>query len=127
MMATPRAFRARIRVEQAQRLVFGQRGGRLVENEQPGVLGQGARDDDELLRGKVERGHRRRRVDVEAEIRERLAGARAGARATSIMPQRVGSSLSEMFSATVRSGTTLTSCGTSATPAASASATSAGR
>ena len=46
--------------------------------------------------------------------------ARRSRSATSIMPQRVGSSLRVMFSATVRSGTTLTSCGTSATPAASA-------
>ena len=49
--------------------------------------------------------------------------ARRSRPGTSIMPQRVGSSFSIRFSATLRSGTTLTSCGTSATPAASAAAT----
>ena len=53
--------------------------------------------------------------------------ARRSRPATSIMPQRVGSSLRVRFSATLRSGTTLTSCGTSATPAASAAATPEGR
>ena len=70
--------------------------------------------------------HRRVGIDVEAEVGERLRGRGAAGSATSIMPQRVGSSFSIMFSATVRSGTTLTSCGTSATPAASAAATPAG-
>ena len=50
-----------------------------------------------------------------------------GINGASTKPNRDGSALRYMFSATVMSGTTFTSCGTSATPAASASATLAGR
>ena len=90
------------------------------------VLGQRARDDDELLGREIERSHLRLRVDVELEVAERLARSRQPP-AASIKPQRVGSALRQMFSATVISGTTLISCGTSATPARSASAALAGR
>ena len=52
--------------------------------------------------------------------------ARTWSSSRSTNPNRVGSLLRNMFSATVRSGTTLTSCGISTTPAASAAATFAG-
>ena len=51
------------------------------------------------------------RVDVEHRNRASAAPGAAQPRAASIRPQRVGSLLRNMFSATVRSGTTLTSCG----------------
>ena len=53
----------------------GQRRGRLVENEEARILGKRASDDDELLRGKVERGHQGTRIDIEAEIGQRFARA----------------------------------------------------
>ena len=75
MMATPARLQRPHALEQPQRFTFGQRGGRLVEDEQPGLLGQRAGDDDELLRGEVERRHRRIRIDIEPKVGERRLGA----------------------------------------------------
>ena len=75
MIATPRAFSARIRSNSRMRLVLGQRRGRLVEDQQPRPLGQRPGDDHELLRREIERAHRRRRIEVEVEVGERLPGA----------------------------------------------------
>ena len=58
MMATPRALSARMRSNSRADSVLGQRRGRLVEDEQPGLLGERPGDDDQLLGGKIERRHR---------------------------------------------------------------------
>ena len=80
-------------VEQALRLVLGQRRGRLVEDEQPRPLGQRAGDDHELLawRGRASPSAR---PGSRSRPKSRSAWrARRSRPGTSIRPQRVGSSL----------------------------------
>ncbi len=57
--------------EQALGLVIGEGGRRLVQDQHAGLLRQGAGDDHELLRGEIERAHRRPRIDGERELTQR--------------------------------------------------------
>ena len=81
MIATPRAFSARSRSNSRCDLVLGQRRGRLVEDQQPRLLGERPGDHDELLGGKIERGHRR-------AAGRRRARSRASARLAPRQPRR---------------------------------------
>ena len=77
-----------MRSNRRARLVLGQRRRRLVEDQQPRLLGERPGDDHQLLRGEVERAHRRGGVEVEAEGVERLAGAAQPARDVDHPPAR---------------------------------------
>ena len=57
-------------VEEAHGLLLGQRCRRLVEDEEPSLFGQRARNHDELLRREVERRHWDIRINVEFEFRD---------------------------------------------------------
>ena len=120
--ATPRALRRAQPIEQPLRLASGQRRSRLIEDQQSDLLGEGPRDQDQLLGGEVERSHLGLRLGIDAEVGEG-AGRLGVAQVWSTNPNRDGSAPRYMFCATVRSGQTLTSCGTIAMPARSASAT----
>ena len=93
--------------EEALRLVMGERGGRLVEDQQPGRSRQGAGDLDDLPLADAQRRHESTRVDVDVELLEDLAGPSIDARASRRRPNRLGSRPSEMFSATVSVGRVL--------------------
>jgi hypothetical protein len=56
------------RREQVRRLPPGQGGGRLVQDEDAAIEGQGARDLQELLLGRAERGHFRFRAHRDVQI-----------------------------------------------------------
>ena len=105
MTAVPRVAQAADDAEQLLRLGRRQRRGRLVEDQQPQVGGQRPGDLDELQLGHRKPGDQRPRVDRDAELPERVAGARRTSRCGRPCRAAVsGGSPIAMFSATSRCG-----------------------
>ena len=105
MMPTPCAAQQRDHLEEAVHLAVGERRGRLVQDQDPGVGADGLGDLDDLLLGHAERADQPLGIDVGARRAPAVRGR--ARRAPSNRPCATGrrvSSASAMFSATVRSG-----------------------
>ena len=96
--------------EQPRDLRRRQRRGRLVENDDARAGEQHARKLDELLHADRKIAETRARVDVEAEVLQLLRAPRAPCARQAIAPKRLaGCAPRNTFSATLRSGATLSS------------------
>ena len=95
--------------EQPLHLRRRQRRGRLVEDDDAGAREQHAGDLDQLLQADRQIADPRQRIDVDAEPRELLAGLRAMRRHCTSPKRLVGCVPRNTFSATDRSGATLSS------------------
>ena len=73
MIATPFCLQRADAIEEPLDLPIGERGGRLVHHQDPGVLRQRLGDLDHLLLRHAELVRQRARVDVEAEAVEQTA------------------------------------------------------
>ena len=105
MMPTPCSRRRRITPKSALGVVLGERGGRLVQDQDPRPGSEGPRDLDELLLGHAEPARLPIRVDPRPHLRQQVGGPAAPlppVHGAATAPP--GSRPMAMFSATVRSG-----------------------